>query len=174
MKLFDVYSLFDVTPVKAEGCRIWDDKGQEYLDLYGGHAVISIGHTHPHYVEVLTDQLNKIGFYSNSVQNPLQEQLAERLGKLCGYEDYTLFLDNSGAESNENALKLASFHTGKSRVIAFHRSFHGRTSGAVAVTDNPKIQAPFNQCHPVTFLDLNDVAAVEAELQKGDVAAVII
>ena len=174
MKLFDVYSLFDVTPVKAEGCRIWDDKEQEYLDLYGGHAVISIGHTHPHYVEVLSDQLNKIGFYSNSVQNPLQEQLAERLGRISGYEDYTLFLDNSGAESNENALKLASFHTGKSRVIAFHRSFHGRTSGAVAVTDNPKIQAPFNQCHPVTFLDLNDIAAVEAELQKGDVAAVII
>ena len=174
MKLFDVYSLFDVTPVKAQGCRIWDDKGQEYLDLYGGHAVISIGHTHPHYVEVLSNQLGKIGFYSNSVQNPLQEQLAERLGRISGYEDYTLFLDNSGAESNENALKLASFHTGKSRVIAFHRSFHGRTSGAVAVTDNPKIQAPFNQCHQVTFLDLNDTLAVEQELAKGDVAAVII
>ena len=174
MKLFDVYSLFDVTPVKAQGCRIWDDQGQEYLDLYGGHAVISIGHTHPHYVELLSDQLSKIGFYSNSVQNPLQEQLAERLGRISGYEDYTLFLDNSGAESNENALKLASFHTGKSRVIAFHRSFHGRTSGVVAVTDNPKIQAPFNQCHQVTFLDLNDTLAVEQELAKGDVAAVII
>ena len=174
MKLFDVYSLFDITPVKAQGCTIWDDKGQEYLDLYGGHAVISIGHTHPHYVDMLTQQLNKIGFYSNSVQNPLQEQLAERLGKLCGYEDYSLFLDNSGAESNENALKLASFHTGKSRVIAFRRSFHGRTSGAVAVTDNPKIQAPFNTCHQVTFLDLNDIESVERELAKGDVAAVII
>lgn len=174
MELFDVYSLFDVIPVKAKGCAIWDDKGQEYLDLYGGHAVISIGHTHPHYVEMLTDQLNKIGFYSNSVINPLQEQLAERLGKISGYEDYTLFLDNSGAESNENALKLASFHTGKERVIAFRRSFHGRTSGAVAVTDNPKIQSPFNTCHQVTFLDMNDIAAVECELQKGDVAAVII
>ena len=174
MKLFDVYSLFDITPVKAQGCTIWDDNGQEYLDLYGGHAVISIGHSHPHYVDTLTQQLNKIGFYSNSVQNPLQEQLAERLGKLCGYEDYSLFLDNSGAESNENALKLASFHTGKSRVIAFRRSFHGRTSGAVAVTDNPKIQAPFNTCHQVTFLDLNDIESVEQELAKGDVAAVII
>lgn len=174
MELFDVYSLFDVTPVKAQRCTIWDDKGQEYLDLYGGHAVISIGHSHPHYVEMLTDQLNKIGFYSNSVINPLQEQLAKRLGKISGYEDYTLFLDNSGAESNENALKLASFHTGKERVIAFRRSFHGRTSGAVAVTDNPKIQSPFNQCHKVTFLDLNDIAAVERELQQGDVAAVII
>ena len=168
MKLFDVYSLFDVTPIKAQGCRIWDDKDQEYLDLYGGHAVISIGHTHPHYVKVLSDQLNKIGFYSNSVQNPLQEQLANRLGKISGYEDYTLFLDNSGAESNENALKLASFHTGKSRVIAFHRSFHGRTSGAVAVTDNPKIQAPFNQCHQVTFLDLNDTLAFSELLLYGE------
>lgn len=174
MKLFDVYSLFEVTPVKALGCHVWDDKGQEYLDLYGGHAVISIGHSHPRYIAALTDQLNKIGFYSNSVINPLQEELAKQLGTVSGYEDYTLFLDNSGAESNENALKLASFHTGKDRVIAFHRSFHGRTSGAVAVTDNPKIQAPFNRFHKVTFVDLNDARAVENELKKGDVAAVII
>ncbi|MBQ3975940.1 MAG: aminotransferase class III-fold pyridoxal phosphate-dependent enzyme, partial [Bacteroidales bacterium] len=135
MNLFDVYSLFDVTPVKASGCTIWDDKGQEYLDLYGGHAVISVGHSHPHYVQAIKDQLDRIGFYSNSVRNPLQEELAARLGVLSGYEDYSLFLDNSGAESNENALKLASFHTGKDRVIAFRKSFHGRTSGAVAVTD---------------------------------------
>jgi len=174
MELFDVYSLFDVTPVKAQGCRIWDDKGQEYLDLYGGHAVISIGHSHPDYIKALTDQVSKIGFYSNSVKNPLQEELARKLGKACGYEDYSLFLDNSGAESNENAIKLASFHTGKDRIIAFHKSFHGRTSGAVAVTDNPKIQAPFNRNHKVTFCDLNDAASVEAELLKGDVAGVII
>ncbi|MBO4758033.1 MAG: aminotransferase class III-fold pyridoxal phosphate-dependent enzyme, partial [Bacteroidales bacterium] len=142
MELFDVYSLFDVTPVRAKGCRIWDDKGQEYLDLYGGHAVISVGHTHPRYVAALKDQLDRIGFYSNSVKNPLQEQLAHELGEASGYPDYSLFLDNSGAESNENALKLASFHTGKDRIIAFRRSFHGRTSGAVAVTDNPKIVSP--------------------------------
>ena len=174
MELFDVYSLFDVTPVRAQGCRVWDADGQEYLDLYGGHAVISVGHCHPHYVEALTRQLNAIGFYSNSVKNPLQTELAHRLGKACGYEDYTLFLDNSGAESNENAMKLASFHTGKDRIIAFHRSFHGRTSGAVAVTDNPNIVSPFNANHKVTFCDLNDAAAVEAELQKGDVAGVIV
>ena len=174
MDLFDVYSLFDVTPVKARGCRVWDDKGTEYLDLYGGHAVISIGHSHPRYIAALTEQLNKIGFYSNSVVNPLQAELAQKLGKACGYEDYALFLVNSGAESNENALKLASFHTGKDRIIAFHRSFHGRTSGAVAVTDNPAIVSPFNANHKVTFCDLNDAEGVEAELRKGDVAGVII
>lgn len=174
MNLFDVYSLFDVTPVKAQGCKVWDENGQEYLDLYGGHAVISVGHTHPDYVAALTDQLGKIGFYSNSVKNPLQVTLAEKLGKACGYEDYSLFLDNSGAESNENAIKLASFHTGKDRIVAFHKSFHGRTSGAVAVTDNPKIVSPFNANHKVTFCDLNDAAAVEKELLKGDVAGVII
>ena len=174
MELFDVYSLFDVTPVKAQGCRVWDDKGTEYLDLYGGHAVISVGHSHPHYVAALTEQLGRIGFYSNSVVNPLQQELAHRLGQACGYEDYSLFLDNSGAESNENALKLASFHTGKDRIIAFHRSFHGRTSGAVAATDNPAIVSPFNAAHKVSFCDLNDAEGVEAELKKGDVAGVII
>jgi len=174
MNLFDVYSLFDVTPVKAQGCTIWDDKGQQYLDLYGGHAVISVGHSHPKYIAALKQQLDKIGFYSNSVKNPLQEELAARLGVVSGYDSYSLFLDNSGAESNENALKLASFHTGKDRIIAFHKSFHGRTSGAVAVTDNPKIVSPFNANHKVTFCDLNDAAAVEKELAKGDVAGVII
>ncbi|MBQ2500945.1 MAG: aspartate aminotransferase family protein [Bacteroidales bacterium] len=174
MNLFDVYSLFDVTPVKASGCTIWDDKGQEYLDLYGGHAVISVGHSHPHYVQAIKDQLDRIGFYSNSVRNPLQEELAARLGVLSGYEDYSLFLDNSGAESNENALKLASFHTGKDRVIAFRKSFHGRTSGAVAVTDNPNIISPFNAVHKVTFCDLNDAEGVEKALRGGDVAGVII
>jgi len=174
MELFDVYSLYDVIPQRASGCTIWDNQGAEYLDLYGGHAVISIGHSHPHYIKTVSEQLSKIGFYSNSVRNPLQEELARRIGKASGYEDYSLFLDNSGAESNENALKLASFHTGKDRVIAFHKSFHGRTSGAVAVTDNPKIQAPFNTNHKVTFCDLNNSAQVEAQLAKGDVAAVII
>ncbi|MCR5140531.1 MAG: aminotransferase class III-fold pyridoxal phosphate-dependent enzyme [Bacteroidaceae bacterium] len=174
MHLFDVYSLFDVTPVRAQGCRVWDDKGTEYLDLYGGHAVISIGHSHPRYIAALTEQLGRIGFYSNSVVNPLQTTLAQRLGKACGYEDYSLFLDNSGAESNENALKLASFHTGKDRIIAFRRSFHGRTSGAVAATDNPAIVSPFNANHKVTFCDLNDAGGVEAELKKGDVAGVIV
>lgn len=174
MELFDVYSLFDVVPVRARGNRVWDDKGQEYLDLYGGHAVISIGHSHPRYVEAITEQLGKIGFYSNSVVNPLQIELAHRLGQACGYPDYSLFLDNSGAESNENALKLAAFHTGKDRVVAFRKSFHGRTSGAVAVTDNPRIVSPFNANHKVTFCNLNDAGAVEVELQKGDVAAVII
>lgn len=174
MNLFDVYSLFDVTPVKGLGCRIWDDKGQEYLDLYGGHAVISIGHSHPHYIEVLTGQLSKIGFYSNSVRNPLQEELATRLGSACGLEDYSLFLDNSGAESNENAAKLASFHTGKDRIIAFRKSFHGRTSGAVALTDNPSIVSPFNSHHKVSFCELNDAAGVEEVLKGGDVAGIII
>ncbi len=174
MLLFDVYSLFDVTPVRAQGCHVWDDKGTEYLDLYGGHAVISIGHSHPRYLAALTEQLHRIGFYSNSVVNPLQATLAQRLGEACGYKDYSLFLDNSGAESNENALKLASFHTGKDRIIAFRRSFHGRTSGAVAATDNPAIVSPFNANHKVTFCNLNDAGGVEAELMKGDVAGVIV
>jgi acetylornithine aminotransferase len=174
MNLFDVYTLFDVTPVRAQGCHLWDNNGTQYLDLYGGHAVISIGHSHPKYVKALTDQLCKIGFYSNSVKNPLQETLAQKIGNLSGYEDYTLFLDNSGAESNENALKLASFATGKERVIAFHGSFHGRTSGAVAVTDIASIVSPFNACHKVTFCHLNDLDEVETELKQGDVAAVII
>ena len=174
MNLFDVYSLFDVTPVKALGCKVWDDKGQEYLDLYGGHAVISVGHSHPDYARALTTQLGRIGFYSNSVRNPLQEELARRLGKASGYEDYSLFLDNSGAESNENAAKLASFHTGKDRIIAFRKSFHGRTSGAVALTDNPAIVSPFNSHHKVSFCDLNDAEGVEQVLRGGDVAGVII
>ena len=174
MNLFDVYSLFNVTPVRAKGCTVWDDKGQEYLDLYGGHAVISVGHCHPHYVEALKAQLDKIGFYSNSVRNPLQEELARRIGEVSGYEDYSLFLDNSGAESNENAAKLASFHTGKDRIIAFRRSFHGRTSGAVALTDNPAIVSPFNAHHRETYVDLNDGDAVADELAKGGVAAVIV
>lgn len=174
MNLFDVYSLFDVVPERAEGCRVWDKNGTEYLDLYGGHAVISIGHSHPHYIEAITEQLHKIAFYSNSVINPLQEELAAKLGEFCGYPDYSLFLDNSGAESNENAMKLASFHTGKDRIVAFRHSFHGRTSGAVAVTDNPAIVSPFNASHKVTFCDLEDVAAVEQALRGGDVAGVII
>ena len=174
MRLFDVYSLFDVTPVRAKGTRVWDDQGTEYLDLYGGHAVISVGHCHPKYVSAVTDQLGKIGFYSNSVRNPLQEELAEKIGELSGLQDYSLFLCNSGAEANENALKLASFHTGKDKVIAFKGAFHGRTSGAVAVTDNPKIRSPFNSCHNVVFLPMNDIEAVKSELAKGDVAGVII
>ncbi len=174
MNLFDVYSLFDVIPVKGQGCHVWDDKGQEYLDLYGGHAVISVGHSHPHYVKRITEQLNKIGFYSNSVINPLQVELAEKIGKLSGYEDYSFFLINSGAEANENALKLASFHTGRDKVVAFRKSFHGRTSGAVAVTDNPKIVAPFNAVHKVLFAELNNIESVEAYLKNNDVAAVII
>lgn len=174
MNLFDVYSLFDVMPVRAKGTRIWDERGQEYLDLYGGHAVISVGHCHPDYVSALTEQLNKIGFYSNSVRNPLQEQLAQEIGELSGLPEYSLFLINSGAEANENALKLASFHTGKDRIIAFKGAFHGRTSGTVAVTDNPKIVAPYNANHKVTFVPLNDIQAVRAELSKGDVAGVII
>lgn len=174
MKLFPVYSLFDIHIVKGAGCRVYDDKGNEYLDLYGGHAVISIGHTHPHYVEALTDQIKTLGFYSNSVVNRLQESFAERLGKVCGYDDYSLFLINSGAEANENALKLASFHTGRKRILAADKAFHGRTSLAVESTDNPKIVAPINANGHVTFLPLNDLAAFEAELQKGDVAAVIL
>lgn len=174
MKLFDVYSLWPIEPVKALGCKVWDKGGTEYLDLYGGHAVISIGHSHPHYVKMIQEQVANIGFYSNSVENSLQTELAEKLGELSGYTDYSLFLANSGAEANENALKLASFHTGKSRVIAFNEAFHGRTSGAVAITDNVAIQAPFNQGHKVTFVPLNDIDAVKSEMSKGDVAAVII
>ena len=174
MTLFPVYPLFDINIVKGKGCHVWDDKGQEYLDLYGGHAVISIGHCHPHYVDMLTKQLNTLGFYSNSVINTLQSQLAERLGQVCGNPDYQLFLINSGAEANENALKLASFHTGRKRVLAAGKAFHGRTSLAVEATDNPKIVAPVNSNGHVTFLPLNDLAAFEAELSKGDVAAVIV
>lgn len=174
MTLFPVYPLFDINIVKGKGCHVWDDKGQEYLDLYGGHAVISIGHCHPHYIDMLTKQLNTLGFYSNSVINTLQSQLAEKLGQVCGYPDYQLFLINSGAEANENALKLASFHTGRKRVLAAGKAFHGRTSLAVEATDNPKIVAPVNSNGHVTFLPLNDLAAFEAELDKGDVAAVIV
>lgn len=174
MKLFDVYPLFDVNIVKGKGCKVWDAEGQEYLDLYGGHAVISIGHCHPHYVEVMTNQLNTLGFYSNSVQNKLQVELAERLGKASGYEDYQFFLVNSGAEANENALKLASFTNGRTRVLSAEKAFHGRTSLAVEVTANPKIIAPINANNHVTYLPLNDLEAWEAELAKGDVCAVII
>jgi acetylornithine/N-succinyldiaminopimelate aminotransferase len=173
MKLFDVYPLFDITPVKASGSYVWDDKGEKYLDLYGGHAVISIGHSHPYYVNALTEQLNKIGFYSNSVKNPLQEQFAEKLGVVSGFPDFQLFLCNSGAEANENALKLASFVTGRKKIIAFKKAFHGRTSGAVAATDNPKIVAPFNAGHEIVFVPMNDEAAFNAVLDDS-VAAVII
>ena len=174
MKLYDVYPLFDVNIVKGEGCRVWDDKGTEYLDLYGGHAVISIGHAHPHYVESIASQVQKLGFYSNSVINTLQTAVAEKLGRLSGYEDYSAFFVNSGAEANENALKLASFTNGRRRVISFKKSFHGRTSLAVEVTDNAKIIAPINSNNHTTYLPLNDIEAVRAELAKGDVAAVII
>ena len=174
MQLFDVYSLWDIEPVEAKGCKVWDKEGTEYLDLYGGHAVISIGHSHPKYVEAICKQASKIGFYSNSVQNSLQQELATKLGEISDYPDYSLFLCNSGAEANENALKLASFHTGKKRVIAFKEAFHGRTSGTVAVTDNPNIQSPFNKGHEVVFINLNDIESVEKEFLKGDVAAVII
>ena len=174
MKLFDVYPLFDVNIVRGEGCRVWDDKGQEYLDLYGGHAVISIGHSHPHYISKVTEQVRKLGFYSNSVINKLQEELAERLGHISGYDDYQLFLINSGAEANENALKLASFTNGRTRVLSALKAFHGRTSLAVEVTNNPKIIAPINDNGHVTYLPLNDLPAWEQELQKGDVCAVIL
>ena len=174
MNLFDVYPLFDINIVKGKGCNVWDDKGQEYLDLYGGHAVISIGHCHPHYVDMMTKQMNMLGFYSNSVVNKLQQQLAERLGKACGYDDYQLFLINSGAEANENALKLASFTNGRKRVLSAVKAFHGRTSLAVEVTNNPKIIAPINDGGHVTYLPLNDLEAWEKELAKGDVCACII
>lgn len=173
MKLFDVYPLFNIEPVKAQGSWLQDKEGKKYLDLYGGHAVISIGHSHPYYVDALKNQLDKIGFYSNSVQSSLQEQLAEKLGRISGYPDYQLFLCNSGAEANENALKLASFVTGRKKIIAFKKGFHGRTSGAVAATDNPKIVAPFNAGHEIEFLPLNDEAAFNQLINK-EVAGVII
>lgn len=169
-----MYDLMNIEPVRAEGMYFWDREGNKYLDLYGGHAVISIGHAHPRYVESISGQLKKIGFYSNSVQNPLQEELEEKLRRISGCADYNLFLCNSGAEANENALKLASFVTGRSKVLAMRRSFHGRTSGAVAVTDNPAIQAPWNAGHPVTFIPLNDVEALGRELSGGEYAAVIV
>jgi acetylornithine aminotransferase len=174
MELFDVYPLYNITPVMAEGSWITDQEGTRYLDLYGGHAVISIGHSHPHFVKRLQAQLQQMAFYSNSVHNPLQEELAQNLGKASGLEDYRLFLCNSGAEANENALKLASFHTGKARVIAFDNSFHGRTSAAVAATDNPALVSPLNAGHEVTFLPLNQAGALEKELEAGDVCAVIL
>ena len=174
MQLFDVYPLFNINIVQGKGCKVWDDKGQEYLDIYGGHAVISIGHCHPHYVEMMTAQLNKLGFYSNSVINTLQQQLAERIGKISGDDDYQLFLINSGAEANENALKLASFKTGRTRVLSVEKAFHGRTSLAVEVTNNPKIISPINANGHTTYLPLNDIEAWEKELAKGDVCACII
>lgn len=174
MNLFDVYPLYNVTPVTALDCKIYDNKGIEYLDLYSGHGVISIGHSHPEYNAKLKAQLDKLSFYSNAIQNPLQVELADKLGKLSNCEEYSLFLCSSGAEANENALKMASFHTNKSRVISFNNAFHGRTSAAVATTDNPKIVAPMNAQQVVTFLPLNDIDLVEAELKKGDVASVII
>ena len=174
MKLFDVYPLFDVNIVRGQGCKVWDDKGQEYLDLYGGHAVISIGHSHPHYIKKVAEQVSKLGFYSNSVVNKLQVELAERLGRISGYDDYQLFLINSGAEANENALKLASFTNGRTRVLSAEKAFHGRTSLAVEVTNNPKIIAPINANGHVTYLPLNDLPAWEAEIAKGDVCAVIL
>ena len=174
MKQFEVYKLWPIEPVKGLGCKLWDAAGNEYTDLYGGHAVISVGHSHPVYVKTISDQLNKIGFYSNSVQNSLQNELAERLGRLSGYPDYSLFLCNSGAEANENAIKLASFHTGRKKLLAFSEAFHGRTSGAVAATDNPKIQAPFNETDNVKFIALNDIEAAKNELNSKEYCAVIV
>ena len=174
MKLFDVYPLFDITPVKASGSYVWDSKGNKYLDLYGGHAVISIGHSHPHYVSMISGQLAQIGFYSNSIQNPLQQELADKLGELSGYPDYQLFLCNSGAEANENAIKLASFVTGRKKFISFTKGFHGRTSAAVALTDNPRIIAPVNETGNAVILPFNDLDAAESELKTGEIAAVII
>ena len=174
MNLFDVYPLFDIAIDRGKGCKVWDETGQEYLDLYGGHAVISIGHCHPHYIDMMTRQLNKLGFYSNSVINPLQQQLAQRLGKACGYEDYSLFLVNSGAEANENAIKLASFYNGRTRILSLEKAFHGRTSLAVEVTNNPKIIAPINDNGHVSYLPLNDLNAWRTEIEKGDVCACII
>ena len=174
MELFDVYPLFDIAIDHGKGCHVWDEEGQEYLDLYGGHAVISVGHAHPHYVEAISNQVAKLGFYSNSVQNPLQKEFAKRLGKACGYEDYQLFLINSGAEANENALKLSSFYNGRTRVLSLEKAFHGRTSLAVEATNNPKIIAPINANGHVTYLPINDLPAWEAELSKGDVCAVIL
>jgi acetylornithine aminotransferase len=174
MDLFNVYKRWNIEPVRGQGSTLWDAEGQEYLDLYGGHAVISIGHCHPHYVAAIREQIGKLGFYSNAVQNGLQDALAEKLGKISGYDAYHLFLCNSGAEANENALKLASFHTGRSKVLAFGGAFHGRTAGAVSVTDNPKIRAPFNATPNVAFVPLGDLAAAEKELSTNAYAAVII
>lgn len=174
MDLFKVYKLWDIEPVRGLDTTLWDADGVEYTDLYGGHAVISVGHCHPHYVKAVTAQLEKLGFYSNAVQNSLQKELASKLGKASGYDDYSLFLCNSGAEANENAMKLASFQTGRSKVLAFGKAFHGRTSGAVAVTDNPRIQSPFNATDHVRFAPLNDADAVEKELRTGEYAAAII
>ena len=174
MELFDVYPLFDIAIDHGKGCHVWDEEGQEYLDLYGGHAVISVGHAHPHYVEAISNQVAKLGFYSNSVQNPLQKEFAKRLGKACGYEDYQLFLINSGAEANENALKLSSFYNGRTRILSLEKAFHGRTSLAVEATNNPKIIAPINANGHVTYLPINDLPAWESELSKGDVCAVIL
>lgn len=174
MELFEVYKLWDIEPVRGSGTTLWDKDGVEYTDLYGGHAVISVGHCHPHYVKMLQEQTARLGFYSNAVQNSLQKDLAHKLGRMSGYDDYALFLCNSGAEANENAIKTASFHTGRSKVLAFRKAFHGRTSGAVAATDNPSIQAPFNKTENIVFVPLNDIEAVDKELAKGDFAAVII
>ena len=174
MNLFDVYPLFDIEIIRGQGSRVWDSKGQEYLDLYGGHAVISIGHSHPHYVKAISDQVSRLGFYSNSVQNPLQKEFAQRLGKASGYEDYQLFLINSGAEANENAMKLASFYNGRTRILSLEKAFHGRTSLAVEATANPKIIAPINANGHVTYLPINDIAAWKQEIEKGDVCACII
>lgn len=174
MNLFDVYPLFDVNIVKGKGCKVWDDKGQEYLDLYGGHAVISVGHAHPEYVSAISNQVATLGFYSNSVVNKLQQELAAKLGKACGYEDYYLFLINSGAEANENALKLASFTNGRTRILTLEKAFHGRTSLAVEATNNPKIIAPINANNHVTYLPINDLEAWEKEISKGDVCAVLL
>ncbi|MBE6230521.1 MAG: aspartate aminotransferase family protein [Bacteroidales bacterium] len=174
MKLFDVYPLWNIEPVKGQGCHIWDKEGREYLDLYGGHAVISIGHCHPTYNRMLKEQIDNLGFYSNAVQNGLQRELATRLGEMCGYPDYNLFLCNSGAEANENAFKVASFNTGRKRILAISKAFHGRTSGAVEATDNPKIQAEFNKNNNVTFVPINDIEAARKELEKREYAALII
>ena len=174
MQLFDVYPLFDIAIDHGKGCRVWDTEGNEYLDLYGGHAVISVGHSHPHYVEAISNQVAKLGFYSNSVQNPLQKELARRLGKVCGYDDYFLFLINSGAEANENALKLSSFYNGRTRVLSLEKAFHGRTSLAVEATNNPKIIAPINANGHVTYLPINDIEAWKKEIEKDDVCACII
>ncbi|MEG0891964.1 MAG: aminotransferase class III-fold pyridoxal phosphate-dependent enzyme [Bacteroidales bacterium] len=174
MDLFNVYPLWDIEPVKGEGCKIWDKTGKEYLDLYGGHAVISIGHAHPTYKQMLKDQVDKLGFYSNAVQNQLQKELAQRLGEQCGYPNYALFLCNSGAEANENAIKLASFYTKRKKILALKKAFHGRTSGAVEATDNPKIQAEFNKNNNVTFIPIDDIELANNELKKGEYAAFII
>lgn len=174
MNLFDVYPLWDIEPVKGLGCKLWDKNEKEYLDLYGGHAVISIGHSHPTYVKMISEQVGQLGFYSNSVQNSLQKEFAKELGEICGYPNYALFLCNSGAEANENALKLASFHTGRKKILALNKAFHGRTSGAVEATDNPKIQAKFNSNNNVVFIPINDIEAAEKEINTKEYAAVII